>query len=118
MDLIAKRDFALVKPLRGILKIADARHPDHVHKGATFSLGTAKTFQGLREENAALAQTVSVLDYAGCIADATDEKAVKAIKEEIAIEARRVEKLSKKSDNSEMAALTEQLTALLAKAAK
>jgi hypothetical protein len=81
MRLIAKRDFR--NPERK-LEIEDAKHPDHIHKGAIFNIGDAKApFKGLGPSEQKL---VTQLNGADCIADATDEKTVAAIMDQVAEE--------------------------------
>ena len=80
MQLIAKRAFK--NPGRK-LSIKDALHPDHVHKGATFSIGTEKEVKNLNGDDQKM---VLLLNVADCLGDATDEKIVRAVQAEVAAE--------------------------------
>lgn len=81
MKLIARKDFRNNVGL----KIADPLHDHHVHKGATFEMD---------EKDADQEQTIALLNAAGCIADATNEKAVKAIQAEVAADAKKAKQSS------------------------
>src|SRR6266478_5767812 len=68
------------------LEIKGALHPDHVHKGAVFSIGSASGFELLTQSQRSL---VSQLRSAGCICDADDTERVKFVRAEVATEQRR-----------------------------
>ncbi len=110
MKLIATQNFRNVQSLRlkdddGKSTLDNALHADHIHKGAVFSIGddklklNAADLMKLNKSDASAAYNVSLLLHAGVIADATDEKAVKAVKDSIAEDERR-ENNAKKLDQS------------------
>lgn len=70
MLLIAKRDFR--NPQRAI-KIEGAKHPDHIHQGATFEIGGKADYDALNPQDK---QLVALLNAADCIGDASDRKIV------------------------------------------
>lgn len=121
MKLIALRDFSNVKSLKGYIKIpaSEKVHDNHVHKGFTFEIGTKdspKEMQESGELNEAIA--AAHLIYAGCAGDATDEKIVKRVKDEITVDKKREataakldEEASKNSAGEALTRLIEQLTA-------
>lgn len=75
MNLIALRDFR--NPDKQQIKVKDALHPDHIHKGSRFELDErAKNNDRLILE----------LNAAGCIGDANNEQTCKAIDAEVANE--------------------------------
>lgn len=78
MKLIARKDF---RNNCG-LKVADPLHDHHVHKGAIFEIDETKP------DNE---QIIAQLNAGGCIADATNEKAVKAIQAEVAADAKKTQ---------------------------
>jgi len=92
MKLIALR--SIRNPQRKI-ELAGASHPDHIHKGAIFDLGPAnegdfgKQLLAMRKTRAQEAELISALIISGSVGDATDEKVVQAVKDEIAVEERR-----------------------------
>lgn len=77
MQLIAIRNFR--NPGRA-LEIEEPVAPDHVHKGAIFEIGGKAPFDKLNRTDKEL---VVQLNAAQCIADATDEKIVKAVRAEL-----------------------------------
>lgn len=76
MKLVAKKDF---RNNCG-LKIENAKHDNHVHKGAVFEIN---------EETADGEQLLATLKAADCIADGSNEKAVKHYQTEAAADAKR-----------------------------
>lgn len=68
------------------LEIEDALDPDHVHKGAVFSIGLDLPFELLTPSEQKL---VSDLRREGCICDADDIERVRAVRDEIAVEQKR-----------------------------
>lgn len=113
MDLIALRDFRRTPDLKDI-EVQGAIHENHIHMGATFSIGTAKELKDLSVRDR---QLVAHLAFAKCVGDATDPKVVKAVKEEIAVNERREKNAAKLNAAADSSALVAQLTALVAKAA-
>lgn len=100
MDLIAKKDFYRVAALKaeGIADVGnlkDEQHPNMIHKGARFSLGTGKTVIEIRKTNAALAEVLAHLFYAGCVGDSNDKEVVKAVEDEIAADRKREASIAK-----------------------
>jgi hypothetical protein len=92
MLLIAKRSFR--NPGR-VLEIENHQHPDHVHKGAIFSIGTEKaTFKELSPQDKTL---VLQLNAAQCVADATDKKVLEAVKAEVEEEERVAERQAREA---------------------
>jgi hypothetical protein len=77
MRIIAKRDF--INPGR-MLEIENAQHPDHVHMGAVFEVGSKPRNQLKRDE----ALLVSQLAIADCISDPDDPVVVKQIRDAVA----------------------------------
>lgn len=80
MRLIASRPFRNTSEIE-VEK--HAGHPMHIPKGAFINIGKGKTLQELKPAEKEL---VTLLNGAGCISDAEDEKSVKAILAEVAEE--------------------------------
>ena len=80
MKLIALREFRNVGRK---IKIDNAQHDDHVHKGATFEIGAGDEIAKLASPDKELA---AQLIYAGFAGDATDAKIVKRVQAEVAAE--------------------------------
>lgn len=120
MKLIATRPFRNVASLglkeerdgKMVSTIEGSQHDDHVHKGAIFSIGpenltlngsdtengkVVSHLQKLNKVNPQAAYNISLLVHAGCIADATDKKAVEKVKLSIEEDASR-ESNAKKLD--------------------
>ena len=75
MKLIAKRDFVNIDKA---ITLADAKHPDHIHLGAIFTIGAKPEteFDQLSQREKSL---VYQLNGADCIADGDDPKIVKRV---------------------------------------
>ncbi len=108
MKLIALKDFRNVPGLE--LKIADAEHDNHVHKGAIFDIGNGKT---LKDCSKADQVTVAQLTVAGCVGDGTDAKLIKAIEEEVAADEKAAQAAAKANSSASDSALVAQLLAIL-----
>ena len=96
MKLITTKEIRNVPSLRlkddGESTIENAKHADHIHKGAIFSIGDDKyklsgvdqkgvsDLTRLAKTDAQSAYNISLLVHADCVADATDDKAVAAVK--------------------------------------
>ena len=96
MKLIATKSFRNVASLRlkedGKSTVEGAKHDDHIEKGQYFSIGDDKLklnavdakgksdLSALAKSDAEAARVISMLVHAECIADATDPKAVEAVK--------------------------------------
>ena len=109
MKLIAIKDFRNVQLLRlksddGDSLVKDAIHADHVHKGAVFDIGAGKDLDALKKSDRPTAELVAQLIVAGVVAEANDEKAVKAVKEEIALEEKRAKNAAAVNLNASLAA--------------
>ena len=124
MDLIALRDFRNVPALRlkqadkdGVEKttLKDAIHDDHIHKGAIFSIGTAKTADRCTQEEKML---IGELLYTGAAAPASDEKIVKLVREDVEIEKKRLANAAKLDAATSNSALVKHLTDLIKGGAK
>jgi len=115
MKFIAKKDFARVAELVDVVDPQGLKHPGHVHKGTTFSIGKADALGDLSKRDQML---VATLILSGSVADATDAKAVKAVQDDIAQDKRREEEAARRNAAADGSALIAQLTALMAKAAK
>ena len=85
MKLIAKKDFYRVHALESI-EIDKPIHPNVIHKGAVFQIGTADKFKDLTKDERVI---VSLLVNANCIGDANDQKLVSKVNLEILAEKRR-----------------------------
>ena len=84
MKLIATRDFRNTHQL----KVADTKHPSHIHKGAKFEID---------ENSQGGMDLITSLNSAGLIVDQTDEASVKALNAELAEDAKRESSDSKKA---------------------
>lgn len=78
MKFIAIRDFRNHDP-KNIKVEGPVLHPNHIHKGAFIEISTAKE---LNDMSNAERETVAKLGAACCIADASNEKLVKQIRQE------------------------------------
>lgn len=78
MKLVAIRDFR--NPDGKIKLDQPAQHPDHIHFGATFSIGGDKALKDLRGDEKTL---VGLLSAANCIGDATDRKTMDQVAAEL-----------------------------------
>ncbi len=83
MRFVATRDFSN----NCGLEIKNALHPNHVHKGAVFSIGLDLPFELLTPSEQKL---VSDLRNAECICNADDAERVKMIRDEVATEKQRL----------------------------
>ena len=76
------------------LDIKDPIHPDHVHKGAIFTLGADNRGNDLplekaKEMVAAQSELIVALDAAECIYSAEDAAKLKLVQDEVAADKRR-----------------------------
>lgn len=88
MQLIALRSF---RNQGRTIEVADAKHADHIHKGAIFAIGDNKPYEDEKQGFKALTnpqrELVAALNGANCIGNAADPKIVAAVKRELAEEA-------------------------------
>lgn len=94
MRLIARR------PFRNTNEIEVEKHTGHamhIPKGAFLNIGKS---QSLAELKPAERELVTLLNSAGCISDAADEKSVKAILAEVAEETKSAAPVHSASDHS------------------
>lgn len=115
MKLIAKKHFAKVPALSDI-KIDSPIHEGVIHKGSIFTLGTTDELEN--ERNVAVKQLIAQLFHSGCVSDNGDAKAVAVIKREMEVEARAEANAKKMQAQTDNKALTDQMAAMLAKAAR
>lgn len=87
MKFIALKDFAKVGPLIEI-EIPGQIHDRHIHKGAIFEIGQGDVLKKMDPSAKAL---IAQLVVTSCIGDATDAKLVKAVNDEIEMDAQRAE---------------------------
>ena len=127
MNLIAKKHFRNVKSLRLRGKdmksnIEGSIHDDHVHKGARFAIGDAKTLPELLDADQAAAVQVASLIAAGCVGLADDKDTVADVEADVKADAARAKRDAEKDAACNAGALGQQLlaaiAALQAKAAK
>ena len=123
MKFIAKYDIRNVASMRlkdedGKSTVAGAKHDDHIHKGAAFDIGPeAKTLQELSKKDREAGVLAALLISTGAAVDASDAKAVQAVKDEIAVDEKRAEAAKKLDVQSQLAGLgSAALSALTAKA--
>lgn len=112
MKLIALRDFAKVGDLEAV-EIDGLTHPRHIHKGAVFEIGNAKNLLEMNKTEKANAALVAQLFVSRCIGDATDEKVVKAVKEEIELDKKREANAAKLNEAAQTSHLGEALLTML-----
>ncbi len=92
MKFVAARDFSNVKNLS--IKLPDASHPLHIHKGARFSIGEVDKADDLSADDK---EAVIRLTHAKCIVPESDTVAVKRIDGEAKVEAEREKRLKEAS---------------------
>lgn len=120
MKLIATRDIRNVPALRlkdenGQTVINSPLNDEHIHRGSVFEIGTPNLrlnnadLLKMRKTDAAAAETVSMLVHAECVADALDEKAVKAVKDAIAADERKEDQAKKLDDTARNAAVVDKI---------
>ncbi len=85
MKLIALRYF---RNVGGKLKIENAAHPAHVHKGARFSIGQGETMQAVNDEDPKTGQYLAMLFVAQAVAEATAES-IARVEVELEVDAKR-----------------------------
>jgi hypothetical protein len=108
MKLIALKDFRNVPGLE--IELEDAAHDHHVHKGATFAIGSGKEMKDCsKSDQLAIAQLV----VSGCVGDANDEKIVKRVNDEVKAENAKAKELEKLNSTANDSALVTQLLAIL-----
>jgi hypothetical protein len=87
MKLIALRSFRNNTEPR--IELDGAKHDNHIHKGAIFSIGIGKDGKDIVDADK-LSKTdernIGLLQMSGCVGDATDEKLVKKIQAQVAEE--------------------------------
>lgn len=83
MRLIAIRDF---RNVGNAIEIEAPIHPDHIHQGATFTVGKPET--PYDKLNKAERDFVGLLNLAYCVGDATDPVTVEKVKKEVALRER------------------------------
>lgn len=82
MKLIAKTSFR--NPGQAI-EVEGAQHPDHIHQGATFTIGGDLPFEKLKKADQELVKTLNAADR---LADATNPEIVKKVLAEVAEKAK------------------------------
>jgi hypothetical protein len=124
MKFIAKRDFyrtAELKdiPVDGVCKGADKEspHADHIHEGAFLNIGAVTNESELQTKNEPKKKLIAQLRYAGCIGDASDKDVVARVEQNIAVRKKREDTVAKADKQSDIAMLSDALTALVNKAA-
>lgn len=113
MKLIALRDIARTPALED-MEIENAAHPRHIHAGATFDIGKAASLAELKGGDREL---VALLFASNAAGDATDSKVVKAVQDEVSVNRRREERAAKANSSAALDGVSQQLSALVAKAA-
>lgn len=88
MKFIALKDFAKVKGMECIT-ITEPIHPNHIHEGAEFEIGTAATLEKLKEGEPEKAKLAAQLIRAECIGDAGDAGVRKKVEASLAERASR-----------------------------
>jgi hypothetical protein len=86
------------------IKVENAQHPEHVHKGAIFEIGTAETLKGLAKEDQKAAELAARLLMAKCVEPATPE-AIARVQAELAHEQNRADREKKMNDAAKLQAL-------------
>lgn len=76
-------------------KQVSSLHELHIHKGATFELGSSRNESELRTGKDPKRNLIAQLRYSGCISDANDVDCVKRIEEEIETDRKRNETVAK-----------------------
>lgn len=92
-----------------LLEIENPANARHIHKGATFSIGTAKNLKELPRDDRMLA---AELIASGAVGDATDPKVVKTVQDEIAAEESRQSNLTRldaAGSNAQVSALLQEV---------
>lgn len=127
MNLIALKNFRNVKSLRLRGKNMESTvegniHDDHVHKGARFAIGDARTLPDLLDEDQSAAVQVASLIAAGVAGLADDEDVVADVEADVRADELKEKRDSEKDAVANTGALGQKLlaaiTALQAKAAK
>ena len=123
MKLIATRSFRNVPSLRlkedGKTTISDAKHNDHIHRGAVFEIGDTNLklnnadLQKLRKSDSAAAEVVALLVHAEAVADANDPEAVAKVKAAIEEDNRRAANAAKLDQTAAGQSLVVQLLTAL-----
>jgi hypothetical protein len=108
MKFIATKDFRNVPGLE--LEIDKALHPSHIHKGALFEIGKGAELKDCSKTDQ---QTIAQLIVAGCVGDATDEKIVKAVKADVALDEKREKAAAAANSAANDSVLVQQLIAML-----
>lgn len=116
MKFVANKDFANVKSLG--IKLEKPLHERHVHKGARFEIGTAEKFEDLAKDDQV--KVVALLSKGGagmpCAVDASDEKAVRKIDNEVKIEQAQAAQAKAAAQPLTIESLTAAVTAAVLKA--
>lgn len=118
MKFIATSDFVISPEMKDRITIDEAsvkdlQHPNMIHKGARFSIGTSEVLKDLRKPDQEL---IGVLTYAQRIATLQNESAVKLIDEEVTREKNRLAAAEKANEKANGVHAIAALTALLQKA--